>query len=168
MARLPLATRMVMKLDVWSVRLTGASFFMWFYARRAGLARDPGFRNRQAPALVLTTRGRKSGRPRAVVLPCFTFDGLTFVVGSKGGAPEDPDRVRNLRQTPQALIYMDRKPAGTVTTRFADPEERRRLWPQLIAATPTYEGYQKGTTREIPLIILSSRAPARIGQASDP
>jgi deazaflavin-dependent oxidoreductase (nitroreductase family) len=147
---------MVMKLDVWSVRLTGASFFMWMYARRAGLARDPDFKNRQAPALVLTTRGRKSGRPRAVVLPCFTFDGQTFVVGSKGGAPEDPDWVRNLRQTPQALIYKDRQ-ASTVTTRFADPAERARLWPQLIALAPTYEGYQKGTTREIPLVILGSR-----------
>ena len=153
MAPLPLATRMVMKLDVWSVRLTGASFFMWIFARRAGLARDPDFKSKKAPALVLTTRGRKSGRPRSVVLPCFTFDGQTFVVGSKGGAPEDPDWVRNLRTAPDALIYMDRR-ARTVTTRFADPQERSRLWPQLVRFAPTYAGYQQATSREIPLVII--------------
>ena len=37
MSRLPFLTRMVMKLDVCCVRLTGGSFFMWLFARRAGL-----------------------------------------------------------------------------------------------------------------------------------
>ena len=167
MARLPFATRMVMKLDVWSVRLTGASFFMWLYARRTGLARDPDARKPHAPALILTTRGRKSGRPRAVVLPYFTFDGQTFVVGSKGGAPEDPDWVGNLRQTPQALIYIRRKPTA-VQTRFADPQERLRLWPQLTAVAPTYAGYQKGTARQIPLILIGPPVPSPgAGQGSD-
>jgi deazaflavin-dependent oxidoreductase (nitroreductase family) len=155
MARLPPATRLVMKLDVWSVRLTGESFFMWLFARRAGLAKDPQFQPKKARALVLITRGRRSGRPRSVVLPYFTFDGTTFVVGSKGGAPDDPDWVLNLRQTPAALVYADRRPR-TVTTRFADPAERSRLWPQLIALAPTYEGYQKGTSREIPLVVIES------------
>jgi deazaflavin-dependent oxidoreductase (nitroreductase family) len=159
MARLPLATRMVMRLDVWSVRLTGASFFMWLYARRSGPARDPEFKSRQAPALVLTTRGRRSGRPRAVVLPCFSFDGQTFVVGSKGGASADPDWVRNLRTTPTALIYMNRETC-TVVARFADKDERARLWPQLIALAPTYDGYQRGTTREIPLVIIGASEAA--------
>ncbi len=153
MARLPLATRLVMKLDVWSVRLTGASFFMWIFARRTGLVRDPDFDSKKAPALVLTTRGRKSGRRRSVVLPYFTFDGYTFVVGSKGGAPEDPDWVRNLRLAPDALIYMGRR-ASSVTTRFADPAERATLWPQLVRRAPTYAGYQQATSREIPLIII--------------
>ena len=142
-----------MKLDVWSVRLTGASFFMWIFARRTGLARDPDFKSKQAPALVLTTHGRRSGRPRSVVLPCFTFDGQTFVVGSKGGAPEDPDWVRNLRVDPDALIYMDRR-ARAVTTRFAGPAERARLWPQLVRFAPTYGGYQEATGREIPLVVI--------------
>ena len=142
-----------MKLDVWSVRWTGSSFFMWIFARRAGLAQDPDFQSKKAPALVLTTRGRKSGRPRSVVLPYFTFDGSTFVVGSKGGAPEDPDWVRNLRQTPEALIYMNRR-SKAVTTRFADKEERLRLWSQLVRLAPTYQGYQQGTSREIPLVMI--------------
>lgn len=153
MARLPFAARMMMKLDVWSVRWTGESFFMWAFAKRAGLAQDPDFSKQKAPALVLVTHGRKSGRPRPVVLPYFTFDGKSFVVGSKGGAPDDPEWVRNLRATPAARVWIQRR-LKTVTTRFADKDERSRLWPQLVKLAPTYEGYQRGTSREIPLVII--------------
>jgi deazaflavin-dependent oxidoreductase (nitroreductase family) len=153
MSRLPFLTRMVMKLDVCSVRLTGGSFFMWLFARRAGLTQDPDFKSKKVPALVLTTNGRKSGRRRSVVLPYFTFDGTTFVVGSKGGAPDDPDWVRNLRKTPAALVHWQRR-SMAVSTRFADQDERSRLWPQLVKLAPPYEGYQQGTSREIPLVII--------------
>ena len=142
-----------MKFDVLSVRLTGNSFFMWMYSRRTGLTKDPDFKNRQAPALVLTTRGRRSGQMRSVVLPYFTFDGKSFVGGSKGGAPDDPDWIRNLRATPAATVHINRR-AKSVITRFATPAERASLWRQLIAAAPTYDGYQKGTSREIPLVII--------------
>lgn len=153
MARLPVVTRLMMKLDVWAVRYTGGSFFMWLFARRAGLAKDPQFQSHKTEALVLVTRGRRTGRPRSVVLPCFTFDDKTFVVGSKGGAHDDPDWVLNLRETPAATVYI-RRQARPVTTRLATGEERAALWPKLIAVAPTYEGYQRGTRREIPLVIL--------------
>jgi F420H(2)-dependent quinone reductase len=153
MARLSVVTRLVMKLDVWAVRCTGASFFMWLFAWRAGLAKDPKFESRKAHALVLVTRGRRSGRPRSVVLPYFTFDDKTFVVGSKGGAHDDPDWVLNLRVRPAATVHI-RRQARPANTRFATTEERAALWPKLIAVAPTYEGYQRGTRREIPLVIV--------------
>ena len=153
MARLPLMTRIIMKLDVLSVRWTGSSFFMWLFSRRSGLARDPELSKRKARALVLTTRGRRTGRKRSVVLPYFTFAGRTFVVGSKGGAAEDPDWVRNLIETPAATVYAERR-TRSVAARIASKEERAILWPELVAFAPTYEGYQKGTSREIPLVIL--------------
>ncbi len=155
MARLTLMTRMVMKLDVWSVRWTGHSFFMWLYSRRRSLARDPQFRNAKARALVLRSRGRRTGRERSVVLPYFTFEGRTFVVGSKGGGPEDPDWVRNLRENPLATVFVNRR-SRAVLTRLASQEERALLWPRLIAFAPTYEAYQQGTQREIPLVILEN------------
>lgn len=155
MARLPLATRLVMKLDVFAVRWTGSSFFMWLYSWSTGLRRDPDFEKRNARALVLVTRGRRSGQPRAVVLPYFTFGGRTFVVGSKGGAPEDPDWVLNLRKTPVAVAYRQRR-RQRITTRFADADERTQLWTQLVAVAPTYGDYQRATAREIPLVIIES------------
>jgi F420H(2)-dependent quinone reductase len=143
-----------MKLDVWAVRWTGRSFFMWLFALRTGLAADPDYKRHKATALVLVSTGRKSGRRRAVVLPYFTFEGKSFVVGSKGGAPDDPDWVHNLRESPAALIYIHRQPRA-VTTRTADATERAALWSQLVKTAPTYDAYQRGTSREIPLIIFS-------------
>jgi deazaflavin-dependent oxidoreductase (nitroreductase family) len=158
MARLPLATRMVMKLDVWSVRWTGSSFFMWAFSRRAGLHKDPQFESRKARALILTTRGRRSGRDRSVVLPYFSVGGQTFVVGSKGGSPEDPDWVCNLRAAPAARICINRR-SQPVKTRLATPAERALLWPELVALAPTYGDYQRATHREIPLVILETTHP---------
>ena len=112
---------------------------------------DPGFK--PVPPLLLVTTGCKSGRQRSVVLPLFTFDGQTFVVGSKGGAPEDPDWVHNLRKTPTATAYINRRPKP-VMLRSASPDERARLWPKLAALAPVYDSYQRGTKREIPLVML--------------
>jgi len=36
------------------------------------------------------------------------------------------------------------------------PEEKRRLWAQLVEKAPFFEGYQKRTSREIPMVILRS------------
>ena len=119
MARLPVATRLLMRLDVWAVRWTGGSFFMWLFARRAGLRNDPELGSRKAEALVLVTRGRKTGRPRSVVLPYFTFDNKTFVVGSKGGAHDDPDWVLNLRERPSAIVALPIRQAHSEHARTA-------------------------------------------------
>jgi hypothetical protein len=61
MARLPVATRLLMRLDVWAVRWTGGSFFMWLFARRAGLMKNPEIGSRKAEALVLVTRAAGPG-----------------------------------------------------------------------------------------------------------
>ena len=34
------------------------------------------------------------------------------------------------------------------------PEERARLWPKVVAAYRGYEGYQRRTEREIPIVVL--------------
>jgi deazaflavin-dependent oxidoreductase (nitroreductase family) len=65
----------------------------------------------------------------------------------------EPDCVLNLRESPSATLYIRRR-ARSANTRFATTEERAALWPKLIAFAPTYEGYQRGTRREIPLVIV--------------
>jgi hypothetical protein len=39
----------------------------------------------------------------------------------------------------------------------ANPEERARLWPEVVDSYSTYEDYQRRTGREIPLVILERR-----------
>jgi deazaflavin-dependent oxidoreductase (nitroreductase family) len=48
-----------------------------------------------------------------------------------------------------------RKP---VHARVASPEERTRLWPEVVAIWRDYASYQRRTEREIPLVILEPRA----------
>jgi hypothetical protein len=37
------------------------------------------------------------------------------------------------------------------------PEEKTELWPKVTAAYKGYAGYQKKTSRDIPLIVLEPR-----------
>lgn len=36
----------------------------------------------------------------------------------------------------------------------ANPEEKARLWPQLVERAPLFDDYTKKTTRDIPMVIL--------------
>jgi deazaflavin-dependent oxidoreductase (nitroreductase family) len=108
----------------------------------------------KSTALLLITKGRKTGKKRSAVLPYHVFDGKMFIVGSKGGAPADPYWVQNLRSDPETTVYIFRR-RHKVRARIAAGEERAILWGKLIAHRPIFDGYQKmATKRELPLVIL--------------
>ena len=44
--------------------------------------------------------------------------------------------------------------------RQADPDEKARLWPRLVEVWPDYEAYQRRTSREIHVIVLSPAGKA--------
>ncbi|MFC7428107.1 nitroreductase/quinone reductase family protein [Nocardia tengchongensis] len=48
-------------------------------------------------------------------------------------------------------------PAGSPIARTATAEERAELWPKVTAKYDVYAAYQQGTTREIPLVLLTPR-----------
>ncbi len=105
-------------------------------------------------ALLLTTKGRTSGKPIPTPL-IYDKSGESFVViASKGGAPEHPHWYLNLLNTPVAEIQV----ASThhrVKARVAAGAERAKLWAQLAKIYPPYDEYQKKTGgREIPVVVL--------------
>src|SRR6185436_4515754 len=105
-----------------------------------------------APALLLTTTGRKSGEQRTTPL-IYGRDGDAYVVvASKGGAPEHPAWYLNLSADPQVELQVqaDVFPARA---RTATPEERARLWGQMARIWPPYDEYQAKTDREIPVVV---------------
>lgn len=55
------------------------------------------------PVVILTTRGRKSGKVRKSAVMRVEHDGEYAVVGSLGGAPEHPSWVHNLRAAPDEV-----------------------------------------------------------------
>ena len=106
------------------------------------------------PMLLLTTTGRKSGQPRTVPLAYLADGDRKVLVASFGGDDRHPQWYRNLEASGEATIQIgsETQKARAVT---ASPEERAELWPKVVALYGGYAGYQKKTTREIPLVILT-------------
>ncbi|HEY4410047.1 MAG TPA: nitroreductase family deazaflavin-dependent oxidoreductase [Acidimicrobiia bacterium] len=108
----------------------------------------------RAEMMLLTTTGRRSGQPRTTPLTCIR-DGERFLaIASFGGDDRDPQWFKNLQANPDATIQV----AGeTVAVRasVATAEEKKALWPKAVAAYKGYDGYQRKTSRDIPVVILS-------------
>jgi deazaflavin-dependent oxidoreductase (nitroreductase family) len=104
--------------------------------------------------LILHTKGRKSGVERKNPLIYGRSGDDFLIVASKGGAPSHPDWYLNLTANPDVTIqvWSDLIP---VRARTATPDEKKRLWPTMLAQWPDYDAYQERTDREIPLVILS-------------
>jgi deazaflavin-dependent oxidoreductase (nitroreductase family) len=107
-------------------------------------------------ALLLTTRGRRSGKLRRTAL-IYGRDGDRYlVVASRGGAEKHPAWYLNLAENHDVEVQVgtDRFPA---LARTAGPEEKSRLWRLMTSIWPEYDRYQARTTREIPMVILERR-----------
>ncbi|MFQ6325336.1 nitroreductase family deazaflavin-dependent oxidoreductase [Nocardia sp. CWNU-33] len=108
------------------------------------------------PTLELTTIGRKTGEPRKVMLTAPVIDGETIViVASRGGDPTHPAWYLNLRDNPDVEVSLQSGPQRPMAAHVATAEERAALWPRVVAAYQGYAGYQRKTTREIPLVLLT-------------
>jgi len=126
-------------LNVWVYRLSGGRVM-----GRMGAA----------PILLLTTIGRKSGKRRTVPLLYIEDGGRFVIVASYAGAPRHPVWFLNLEAHPQVELQVrSRRFPGTA--RRASAEEKAQLWPRLVAIYPAYADYQKRTTRDIPVVIVS-------------
>lgn len=107
----------------------------------------------KTPTLLLTTKGRKSGR--VLVMPViYGIDDARYVlVGSKGGAPEHPAWYLNLVANPlvdlQIVAECFKARANTATG-----AERKRLFDLMTEIYPPFPAYQARTERELPVVVL--------------
>ena len=105
------------------------------------------------PHLLLTTVGRKSGRPRTVPL-AYMEDGEAWVlVASNGGADHHPAWWLNLCETPHAHVQLGADEYDVIAV-DAEGAEYDRLWRTLKSFNPFYAQYEKITDRRIPIVIL--------------
>ncbi|MET9329232.1 nitroreductase/quinone reductase family protein [Tsukamurella sp. NPDC003166] len=107
--------------------------------------------------LELHTIGRRSGQRRSTMLtaPIYGPDRVV-VVASKGGHSDNPDWFKNLAANPDVEITVD-EVTRPWTAKAATAEEKAALWPQIVKAYSGYEGYQKRTDRDIPVVICTPR-----------
>jgi deazaflavin-dependent oxidoreductase (nitroreductase family) len=112
------------------------------------------------PTLLLTTKGRKSGEPRALPLIYDGYGDAYVVIASKGGLPDHPLWFKNLEEEPLCDVQVASKKLRA-RARVAEGAERERLWKQLAKVYPPYDDYQKNaTSRTIPVVVLDpSSAP---------
>ena len=115
-----------------------------------------GHRWHGTDTLLITVRGRLSGKLHRTAL-IYGRDGDRFVlVASNGGAPKHPTWYLNLVETPEVALQVgdDRFAARA---RTAAGEERTRLWQTMASIFPQYDEYQKRADREIPVVIVERR-----------
>ena len=102
--------------------------------------------------VLLTTTGRRTGRPWTTPLALTVAGDRLVLVASNGGAEQHPGWYRNLQVHPEAVLRR-----GTtslrVRTRTATGAERAELWRAAVAAYGGYAAYQRRTTREIPVVV---------------
>ena len=108
--------------------------------------------------LLLTTRGRRTGRERSTCLTSFRDGDAWVVVGSFLGEPRHPAWVHNLRAQPEAEVLCGSE-RRSVVAREAAGEERGRLWKRLVEIQPDYGEYEGRTGRVIPLVVLAPAEP---------
>lgn len=107
------------------------------------------------PVVELTTVGRSTGLPRRTMLTSPHREGSTVVVvASRGGDDRHPAWYLNLRDQPLVTVSVGGAPPQSMRAEIADSDERGRLWPVIAAEHRNYAGYQRRTTREIPLVLL--------------
>jgi deazaflavin-dependent oxidoreductase (nitroreductase family) len=106
------------------------------------------------PTLLLTMKGRKSGRDISTPLIYGTHGPAYVVIASKGGAPDHPDWYKNLAADPMCHIQVG-KQGYRARARTATAAESPDLWAQLQEIYPPYDDYQRNTNgREIPVVVL--------------
>ena len=134
--------KVMSSLNTWIYRLSGGR--IWGKWLQGG------------PILLLTTVGRRSGRAHTTPLLYLREGDDIVIVASKGGMPRHPDWFLNLEADANVEVEIgaDRT---LMKARRASVEEKKTLWPRLVAMYSDYADYQARTTRDIPVVILSSR-----------
>ena len=108
------------------------------------------------PVIIVTHTGNKTGAIRKTPL-MRVKDGARYVlVGSVGGAPNNPVWVYNLRANPSVEIRDHTEVQKMRVREVTDEAERAQLWKLAVAAFPPYDEYQAKTTRRIPLFVAET------------
>ena len=139
---------------LWRAANTAA---VWVYRRSGGRV---GGSAKGAPVLLLTVTGRKSGRAHTVPVAYVQRDGWYYLAASAGGAPAEPQWIRNLRATSTAKIEVGRE-SHPVVVEVLRGTDRDAAWRDVIvAAHPFFADYEKKSGRVIAVARVRPEAPA--------
>jgi deazaflavin-dependent oxidoreductase (nitroreductase family) len=107
-----------------------------------------GHRFNGRDALLLTTRGRRTGKLRRTAL-YYGRDGDHYVLVATG----DPSWYRNLLANP-AVVLQVRTDTFAALARPATESERPRLWELMVGVFPRYAAYAREAGRPLPVVLV--------------
>ena len=107
--------------------------------------------------LLLTTTGRRSGKPRTTPLTYIQVDGVLALIASNFGSRTYPQWYLNLAAHPEATEQIKRR-RWRVRARPTTTEERERIWSAALKVWPAWAGYAARAQREIPIVALEPLA----------
>lgn len=105
---------------------------------------------------LLTTTGRRSGRPRTVPVMHLRDGDRFLVVAMNNGFDPHPGWFHNLVANPDATIQM-RGGSHGVRARVVPEAERAAMWPRLVEHQPLWAAFQAHTDRVAPVVELTPR-----------
>ncbi len=133
-----------------AIRLIGR-VHAWLWKLAGGKLADAFGR---APFMMLTTKGRKTGRLRTTPVLYLRDGADLIVVASFGGNDMQPAWYLNLESCPEAEVIVKGARRRLLAHRVS-PEEKELIWARLVKMYPNFDVYQQQTSREIPLLRLS-------------
>ena len=131
------------------LKVVSASHVFW-YRLTGGRV---GHRIGPTRTLLLNHVGCRSGKHYTTPLT-YGQDGKNFLlVASKGGSARHPAWYGNLVAHPDVEVQVGSRRIK-MRARTASAEGRPRLWNIMVREWPGYDGYQRSTDREIPVVVL--------------
>jgi deazaflavin-dependent oxidoreductase (nitroreductase family) len=112
----------------------------------------------QRSGLLLHDVGRKSGREFVHPLLRLTPEDSYLLVGSAGGAPDEPAWVGNLAAMQEVTIEVGERTLTAKPTVMREGPERDRLYAALVDYWPDLREYETHTTRTFPVVRLDLAA----------
>lgn len=106
-----------------------------------------------ARVLLLTTRGRTSGKARTTPLMRVEHDGVVHVIASAAGADTDPTWFANLVAEPKVGVQ-DGDQRFLARAAVLEGSERDQVYAAAMDAMDDFAEYQRRTDRVIPVVRL--------------
>ena len=104
--------------------------------------------------LILTTKGRKSGKILSNPVGYFERDGKYIIVASNGGSDKNPSWYYNIKSNPNDVTIQVNEKIMRVTPEIVLGEQRKPVYEWIASIAPNFGDYEKKTAREIPLVFL--------------
>jgi deazaflavin-dependent oxidoreductase (nitroreductase family) len=131
-------------------------FGVWVFRRTKGGIARPW----HVDALLLTTRGRRSGRERTVVLRYFPDGDAMILAAANDGGATHPGWYHNLTAEATARVEV-RGQTINVRAEELPSEEAAAWWQRIVRIQPNYDRFARATNRTIPIIRLTPTPPRR-------